>query len=92
MVNIRGSAKSIRNFQFNEEALKGACESKGIAYRHCPQLGNKKTPIHKLLETGEGSSAVKRLADEYQLSDDEATAIMCSEHDSRNCHRLVVSQ
>lgn len=91
-VDIRGSAKSIRNFQFNEEALKSACKLEGITYRHCPQRGNKKTPIHKLLETKEGSLALKQLADEYQSSDDQATAIMCSEHDNRNCHRRIVSQ
>ena len=37
-------------------------------------------------------AAVKQLATEYYQSDELATASMCSEHDSRSCHRKLVSQ
>ena len=92
LVDIRGSPKSIRNFQFDAETLKQACKEKGISYRHCAELGNKKTPIEKLINTAEGIAALDQLSDEYQQSDELATAIMSSEHDSRNCHRRLVSQ
>ena len=82
LVDVRGSPKSIRNFQFDAETLKQACKEKGISYRHCAELGNKKTPIEKLINTAEGIAALKQLSDDYQQSDELATAIMCSEHDS----------
>ena len=88
LVDVRGSPRSIRNFQFNAEAFKKACGKRGISYRHCAELGNRKTPIEKLINTEDGIAAVKQLSIEYQQSDELATAIMCSEHDSRNCHSL----
>ena len=92
LVDVRGSPRSIRNFQFNAEALEKACKKVGVSYRHCPELGNRKTPIEKLINTEEGIAAVKQLAAEYRNSDENATAIMCSEHASRSCHRKIVSQ
>ena len=70
LVDVRGSAKSIRNFQFNAENLERECIKVGILYRHCPELGNKKTLIEKLINTDEGVAAVKRLADDYENSDE----------------------
>ena len=64
----------------------------GIEYRHCGELGNKSVPITKLIETERGQVALRRLALRYEKPGDEVTAIMCSEKDSRSCHRYLVSQ
>ena len=64
----------------------------GIEYRHCGELGNKSVSITKLIETEQGQAALERLASRYERSGTEATAIMCSEKESRSCHRYLVSQ
>lgn len=92
LVDVRSVPKSLPNPQCNEYALHNVCREHGIRYRHCPQLGNKKVEILKLIERPEGHAAIKQLATEYHLSESYAKAIMCSEHESGTCHRFVVAQ
>ena len=55
-------------------------------------LGTKIQPIQTLIELHRGQEAITRLSEEYFASGINATAIMCSEHDSDNCHRKTVAQ
>ena len=49
-------------------------------------------PISKLIETEEGQAALARLARNYEDSGHKATVMMCSEKESRKCHRYLISQ
>ena len=90
--DVRGSPTSWRHPQFNSENLAQSCRKVGIEYRHCGELGNKSVPIARLIETEQGQIALERLASRYENSSNEATAMMCSEKESRGCHTYLISQ
>ena len=90
--DVRDSPTCWRHKQFNREELAESCRKSGITYRHFVELGNKSTPIRKLIETEEGQAALDQLAEAYENSEKGATAIMASEKESRKCHRYLVSQ
>ena len=92
LVDVRGSPYSWRKKWFNREAFEELCRKANIEYLHCGELGNKSIPIEVLIETANGIKALEALANDYHESGDEATVIMCAEHDSEKCHRKFVSQ
>lgn len=92
LVDVRGNPSSKRFPQYNKQLLIASCSANNIAYRHCSQLGNKQQEIQALIELPAGQDAIKRLSEEYFASGVNATAIMCSEHDSDTCHRKIVAQ
>ena len=72
-----------RKSGFNKEALEESCKNMGIEYRHCGELGNKKVSIETLMETAEGISALKQLAEKCNNFGETAIVRMCAEHDSK---------
>jgi len=96
IVDVRSIPSSGRFPQFKKQALQRLCVSSGIAYRHCPQLGNKGVDggIAKLLRQPEGQAALLELYEAAQRATPcgGATAFMCAEADWRDCHRQVVAQ
>ena len=104
LVDIRTIPKSRHNPQFNEEALRKAVEHRGIAYRHCEELGGLRKAKKDSLNTGwknasfrgfadymqtrEFASAIRRL---MELGKSQRTAIMCAEGNPFRCHRSLVA-
>lgn len=96
VVDVRSIPSSGRFPQFKKRGLQHLCASSGIAYRHCPQLGNKGVDggIAKLLRQPEGQAALFELCEAARRATPcgGTTAFMCAEADWRDCHRQVVAQ
>eukprot|EP00439_Symbiodinium_sp_Y106_P050677 s876_g6.t1 len=96
LVDVRSIPSSGKFPHFKRNALQTQCQRRGIAYRHCPQLGNKGVDggILALLATEDGAAALEKLASSARQATllGPKTAMMCAEADWRECHRQVVAQ
>lgn len=96
LVDVRSIPSSGKFPHFKRNALQAQCQRRGIAYRHCPQLGNKGVDggILALLATEDGAAALEKLASSARQATllGPKTAMMCAEADWHECHRQVVAQ
>eukprot|EP00931_Biecheleriopsis_adriatica_P109930 TRINITY_DN84207_c0_g1_i1.p1 TRINITY_DN84207_c0_g1~~TRINITY_DN84207_c0_g1_i1.p1 ORF type:complete len:265 (-),score=49.82 TRINITY_DN84207_c0_g1_i1:53-847(-) len=96
LVDVRSIPSSGRFPQFKKRSLERLCASRGIGYRHCPELGNKGVDggIAALLRKPEGRAALDELAASARKATPcgGATAFMCAEADWQDCHRQVIAQ
>ena len=104
LVDVRSFPGSRRYPQFNRSALSESLEAAGIAYKHEPRLGGRRTPradSHNTawknasfrayadhMETEEFRNGVKDL---LQLAGDARAAVMCAESLWWRCHRSLIS-
>lgn len=92
LVDVRSIPSSGRFPQFKKRSLEDLCARRQIAYRHCPELGNKVDGIAHLLRQPEGQAALQELIIAAHDRQSGATAYMCAEADWRDCHRQVIAQ
>jgi uncharacterized protein (DUF488 family) len=104
LVDVRSFPGSRRYPQFNRSALSDSLAAAGIAYKHEPRLGGRRTPradSHNTawrnasfrayadhMETEEFRNGVKDL---LQLVREARTAVMCAEALWWRCHRSLIS-
>ena len=104
VVDVRAFPGSRRHPQFSRDALSGWLPDAGIAYRHLPALGGRRSPRPDSPNGGWREGAFAAYADhmatpEFQeaLAELEAaarerpTAIMCAEAVWWRCHRRLIA-
>jgi uncharacterized protein (DUF488 family) len=104
VADVRAFPSSRRHPQFNGPALAEYLRGAGIAYRHMPGLGGRRSPVPGSPNGGWHETAFQGYADhmttpEFQraLADLEAatretpTAIMCAEAVWWRCHRRLIA-
>lgn len=104
LVDVRAFPSSRRHPQFNREALAGWLPAAGIAYRHLPALGGRRTPAPDSPNGGWRESAFQGYADhmrspefrgalgELEAAGREApTTFMCAEAVWWRCHRRLIA-
>jgi len=104
LVDVRAQPRSQHNPQFNDDALRAACERAGIVYHWAGrQLGGLRAPRpdspHVALEEGRrgfadhmDTEAFRKGASQLQnLASRGACAILCAERDPARCHRALIA-
>ncbi len=104
LVDVRAQPRSQRHPQFNESALRAACENAGMIYHWAGrQLGGMRVPRadspHVTLEKGRrgfadymGTDAFKQGAMQLQQwAARGVCAILCAERDPMQCHRALIA-
>lgn len=102
VVDVRENASS-RRAGFSADELRESLLREGIGYRHLPELGCREADRRALRHGGsrEGFYAAyrTRLAGEEDafrelvtLVEGDATAILCTEREARDCHRFVLAE
>ena len=104
LVDVRAQPRSQHNPQFNDDALRAACERAGIVYHWAGrQLGGLRAPRpdspHVALEEGRrgfadhmDTEAFRKGASQLQqLAARGACAILCAERDPARCHRALIA-
>jgi len=103
LIDVRKIPRSRRHPQFNGEALAASLSSKGIVYKHMPELGGLRHARRDSVNTAWRNASFRGYADymqtfEFQaalqalidLSAGAATAIMCAEALPWKCHRSLI--
>jgi len=103
-VDVRRFPGSRRHPQFNSADLATSLSESGIAYRHAPELGGRRTPRRDSRNTAWRHASFRGYADYMEtpefaaalqhLLDDTAsrrTAIMCAEAVWWQCHRSLIA-
>ena len=104
LVDVRAQPRSQRHPQFNEAALRAACENAGMIYHWAGrQLGGMRAPRadspHVALEKGRrgfadymGTDAFKQGAVQLQQwAARGVCAMLCAERDPMQCHRALIA-
>ncbi len=104
LVDVRAQPHSRRHPQFNEAALRAACENAGMIYHWAGrQLGGMRAPhpysSHVALEEGrrgfadymETDAFKKGAAQLQQLAARGVCAMLCAERDPMQCHRALIA-
>jgi uncharacterized protein (DUF488 family) len=104
VADVRAFPSSRRHPQFNGPALAEYLRGAGIAYRHLPGLGGRRSPVPGSPNGGWHETAFQGYADhmatpefQHALADLEAaaretpTAIMCAEAVWWRCHRRLIA-
>ncbi|BAV33623.1 DNA repair protein [Sulfuricaulis limicola] len=104
LVDVRAQPRSRHNPQFNDDALRLACEHAGIVYHWAgKQLGGMRDPRpespHRALPEGLRGFADHMDTDAFQkgaaqlrnLADRGTCAILCAERDPAHCHRSLIA-
>ncbi len=104
VADVRTIPRSRRHPQFERDALGGALEARGIAYRHMPGLGGLRRPRRDSPNTGWRNDSFRGYADymgtpafEEALEDliafasSAPTAVMCAEAVWWRCHRSLIA-
>lgn len=104
LVDVRAQPRSQHNPQFNDDALRAACERAGLVYHWAGrQLGGMRTPRadspHVALEEGRRGFADhmdtdvfrKGVAQLQHLAARGVCALLCAERDPDNCHRALIA-
>lgn len=104
LVDVRAQPRSARHPQFNEDALRAACERAGIVYHWAGrQLGGMRAPRadspHRALSEEVrgfadhmGSEPFKKSAAQLlQMAARAPTAMLCAERDPQHCHRALIA-
>jgi uncharacterized protein (DUF488 family) len=103
LVDVRRFPGSRRNPQFNQDSLAGSVEAAGIAYRHAPELGGRRSS-----EPGEErfacirtaafrSYAARMTTAEWQAAlarelESPALCFLCAETLPWRCHRHLIAE
>jgi uncharacterized protein (DUF488 family) len=103
LIDVRKIPHSRRHPQFNTETLAASLASKGIAYKHMPELGGLRHAHRDSINTAWRNASFRGYADymqtpEFQsalqtlidLSAGTPTAIMCAEAVPWKCHRSLI--
>jgi uncharacterized protein (DUF488 family) len=104
LVDVRAQPRSRHNPQFNDDALRLACENAGIVYHWAgKQLGGMRTPRpdspHLALAEGLRGFADHMDTDAFQkgaaqlqnLAARGTCALLCAERDPMHCHRSLIA-
>lgn len=104
LVDVRAQPRSRHNPQFNDDALRLACDKAGITYHWAGrQLGGLRVPRpdspHVALDEGLRGFADHMDTDAFQkgasqlqhLASRGACAMLCAEHDPAHCHRSLIA-
>jgi uncharacterized protein (DUF488 family) len=104
LMDVRAQPRSRHNPQFNDAALRAACERAGAVYHWAGrQLGGMRAPRpdspHVALDEGRRGFAdhmdteafKKGAAQLQQLAARGACAILCAERDPSRCHRSLIA-
>ncbi|MEW6331897.1 MAG: DUF488 domain-containing protein [Pseudomonadota bacterium] len=104
LVDVRAQPRSRHNPQFNDDALRLACENAGIVYHWAgKQLGGMRDPRpdspHLALDEGLRGFADHMDTDAFQkgaaqlqnLAGRGTCAMMCAERDPARCHRSLIA-
>lgn len=104
LVDVRAQPRSRRNPQFNDDALRAACEGAGIVYHWAGrQLGGMRAPRadspHRALDENRrgfadhmDSEAFKNGVGQLQkLAGQGVCAMLCAESDPARCHRALIA-
>lgn len=102
LLDVRFRAQS-RKSGFSKTALRNACQSRGISYRHDRELGTPPELMKRVRAGGydqdihseyrsylAGRTASLQLASEVVSS--KRTCLLCFEADPTNCHRSIVAE
>ena len=103
IVDVRTIARSRRNPQYNEEALREALKQHGIAYSRLKELGGLRREQKASINTAWKNASFRGYADYMQTPDFSAaigrlialagehrSAIMCAEAVPWRCHRSLI--
>lgn len=104
LVDVRAQPRSRHNPQFNDDALRLACENAGIVYHWAGrQLGGMRAPRpdspHLALDEGLRGFADHMDTDVFQkgaaqllnLAARDVCAMLCAERDPTQCHRSLIA-
>ena len=104
LVDVRAQPRSRHNPQFNDDALRLACENADIVYHWAGrQLGGMRAPRpdspHRALDEGLRGFADHMDTDAFQkgaaqlqnLATRDSCAILCAERDPARCHRSLIA-
>ena len=104
LVDVRSFPGSRRYPQFNRAALSESLKQVGIAYRHEPRLGGRRTPRADSHNTAWKNASFRAYADHMEseefrkgvkdlleLAASGRTAVMCAESLWWRCHRSLIS-
>ena len=104
VIDVRTIPRSRHNPQFNSEALAASLSSKGIVYRHMPELGGLRHARRDSINTAWRNASFRGYADYMQTPEFQAavqalidlatgtpTAIMCAEALPWKCHRSLIA-
>ena len=104
VVDVRAFPSSRRNPQFNQGALAARLGAAGVAYRHLPGLGGRRSPTPGSPNGGWQETAFQGYADHMNSDEfrralaelenagrDLPTAIMCAEAVWWRCHRRLIA-
>ena len=104
LVDVRRFPGSRRHPQFNSGLLADALSENGIAYRHVPELGGRRTARRDSRNTAWRNASFRGYADYMETSEFAAaldklmaggatrrTAIMCAEAVWWQCHRSLIA-
>ena len=105
LADVRRFPGSRRFPQFNQEALAASLTEAGIAYRHLPGLGGRRTrrlpdspnsawrvvSFNAYADHTQSEEFAAELAVLVQLAADQRTAFMCSEALPQRCHRRIIA-
>lgn len=104
LVDVRSFPGSRRYPQFNRSTLSDSLTKLGIAYKHEPRLGGRRTPRADSHNTAWRNSSFRAYADHMEteefrngvkdlleLARDARTAVMCAEALWWRCHRSLIS-
>ena len=104
LVDVRSFPGSRRYPQFNRSALSESLELAGIAYKHEPRLGGRRTPRTDSHNTAWRNASFRAYADHMeseefrngvkdllQVAGEARAAVMCAESLWWRCHRSLIS-
>ncbi len=104
LADVRTLPRSRRHPQFEQGALAAALASRGIEYRHFPELGGLRRPRRDSVNTAWRSPGFRGYADHMHSATFEAglaallayagaapTAVMCAEAVWWRCHRALLA-
>ena len=104
LVDVRRFPASRRHPQFSRDALEAALAAAGIAYRHEPDLGGRRTPSPTSPHTSWRVAAFRGYADHMEtpefaaalarligLAEGQRVAILCAEAVPWRCHRRLIA-
>lgn len=104
LVDVRTIPRSLKNPQFNAEALAQALRAASIRYVHLAALGGLRRPARDSINTGWRNASFRGFADYMQSAEFEKglerllnlasarpAAIMCAEAVPWRCHRSLIA-
>lgn len=104
LVDVRTIPRSRYNPQFNRETLAQSLHDAGLQYRHLPELGGLRKPMHNSLNDGWRNASFRGYADYMQteefhrgiealiaLGSQDKTTVMCAEAVPWRCHRSLIA-